>query len=394
VKLIKPTPPKNPYWRVMFKDVETGKVKWERLPPDVAGHGELRREYAIALHKKLGHRRDEIAAGAAPHRAAGMLIADAFKKYFETWGASKRESTRGEYRRGCDLFLAWCATPAIGARTVRQLNKGMLRAYAGSRVAAQLNDKKCGRSGARRPATANKELRWLSAVLGECRAMGLVNLTRDDIADGLARLDEPIVKRDFCRTAELRAILDCARRHDLDLYGGDYSGRLLPVVLFILLSGVRADEALHIQWTDVFRDDDGHLKIRVRAEVSKNARERIIDTEHSALLAWLVSASNSRTGSIIGGSEHSLFNARQRLIKQYGAPPFDYQKLRVSCGTYLSCSPAIFGAAAPYMSALQLGHTIQVAQRHYLGAVKVSPAVKTLEAAMQLEIDPATCPKL
>ena len=38
------------------------------------------------------------------------------------------------------------------------------------------------------------------------------------------------------------------------------------------------------------------------------------------------------------------------------------------------------------MSARQLGHSVQVAERHYLGVIKNIPATATtLEAAMQIE---------
>jgi integrase len=282
------------------------------------------------------------------------------------------------------MFLRWCALPAINLRTTRQLSRGMLRAYAGSRMATQLNAKKCGRSGARRPATANKELRWLSAVLKELHALELVALSLEDIAAGLKRTKEPIVKRGFSRAAELRAILTRCRRHDAEPYGGDYSGRFLSVVLFILLTGARAAEALGIRWEDVSADDDGCLQITVRSHVSKTLTERTISTAHSPLLAWLIGNYKGRSGSILGGSEAALYNTRHKLIEEYEAPSFDYQKLRCTCGTYLTCAPAIFGDAAPYMSARQLGHSTRIAEKHYVGVVKISHDVRTTEDAMQL----------
>jgi len=67
----------------------------------------------------------------------------------------------------------------------------------------------------------------------------------------------------------------------------------------------------------------------------------------------------------------------------YGAPPFTWQQLRVTCGTFLANSN-IFGGASAYREARQLGHSTAIAERHYLGVVHVDPAAKTLEDAMGL----------
>jgi hypothetical protein len=59
--------------------------------------------------------------------------------------------------------------------------------------------------------------------------------------------------------------------------------------------------------------------------------------------------------------------------------------MRRTCGTYLTNAPGIFAASA-YRSAKQLGHSVQVAEKHYLGLARgISPTARTLEAAMQIE---------
>ena len=78
--------------------------------------------------------------------------------------------------------------------------------------------------------------------------------------------------------------------------------------------------------------------------------------------------------------------ARKRLLALYGAPSFDWQTLRATCATYLTNAPGIFGSATVYLSARQLGHSVAVAERHYLGVHRGIPRdAHTLEAAMQLE---------
>lgn len=77
-------------------------------------------------------------------------------------------------------------------------------------------------------------------------------------------------------------------------------------------------------------------------------------------------------------------SARARL-EEIGAPKFDWQ-LRATCATYLTNAPGIFGAATVFLSARQLGHSVAVAERHYLGVHRGIPKdAHTLEAAMQIE---------
>ena len=61
--------------------------------------------------------------------------------------------------------------------------------------------------------------------------------------------------------------------------------------------------------------------------------------------------------------------ARRRLLGTYGAPRFTWQELRRTCGTYLTCAPSIYGASSAFLSAKRLGHSVAVAEKHYLGAV-------------------------
>ena len=57
----------------------------------------------------------------------------------------------------------------------------------------------------------------------------------------------------------------------------------------------------------------------------------------------------------------------------YGAPDFDWQMLRSTCATYLTNAPGIFGAATVFLSARQLGHSVTVAECHYLGVHRGIP---------------------
>jgi hypothetical protein len=71
---------------------------------------------------------------------------------------------------------------------------------------------------------------------------------------------------------------------------------------------------------------------------------------------------------------------------KYGAPEFSWQLLRSTASTYLACSN-IFGSATLFLAAKQLGHSPQVAERHYAGTIRsIHRDVRTLEAAMQIDL--------
>ena len=60
--------------------------------------------------------------------------------------------------------------------------------------------------------------------------------------------------------------------------------------------------------------------------------------------------------------------------------------MRSTCATYLTNAQGIFGSATVFMSARQLGHSVMVAERHYLNVHRgIARDARTLEAAMQID---------
>jgi hypothetical protein len=137
-------------------------------------------------------------------------------------------------------------------------------------------------------------------------------------------------------------------------------------------------------------------EIRLRGELTKTHRARTIGLEVSPALRALLAAMKLRAGKdaailhVFGGvvpyTGDLVESARQRLIGEYGAPRADYQLLRSTCATYLTNASGIFGSATAFLSARQLGHSIAVAEKHYLGVHRGIPKdASTLEVAMQIE---------
>ena len=57
----------------------------------------------------------------------------------------------------------------------------------------------------------------------------------------------------------------------------------------------------------------------------------------------------------------------------------------MTCGTYLTNAPGIYGGASAFYSARQLGHGVEVAQKHYVGLIRGIPRdAHDLENAMQI----------
>src|SRR5690606_35237730 len=96
------------------------------------------------------------------------------------------------------------------------------------------------------------------------------------------------------------------------------------------------------------------------------------------------------SGRVFSISYDGVAAAVKRLRGTYGAPSFSPQILRSTCGTFLTCAPGIFGAASAYRSARQLGHSVAVAERHYLGLIRGIPReARALEEVMQIQVQMA-----
>ena len=175
---------------------------------------------------------------------------------------------------------------------------------------------------------------------------------------------------------------------------------IAPFVAFVLLSGCRVGEAESLAWSFVdleALDNEGRRvgEINLPASATKTKRARTIGLEVcpslQSLLATLKLQAGSSSGPYVFGRKapmpHTAVEAaRKRLVRSYGAPKFSWQNLRQTAGTFLTNAPGIYGAASVFMSARQIGHTVAVAERHYLGVVRGIPReARTLEAAMQIE---------
>jgi integrase len=386
VTLIKPDEKSRSGWRVRYKNPDKGKILKRTLDPVDAQTKLSRENYCVRLSERLQRRRYELDTGAPA--ASGVPLDEALERYFRGHPHLRTATTR-DYRRVANKLLRWAEASQI--HTCDDLNRARLFTFRESLLRESKHALAMNRTIPEEPRSAhttNKELRATGTILRYLCDLDLfARLSHDDIRRALKRIQAPVERKDFLKPAQLQKLLEAAMRHDQE------HEPIAPFVLFTLLTGMRLGEAANLKWSEVDLDalDSSGRKvgeIYVTGE-SKTAKSRTIGLEVSGTLRQLLVARRIQTGGrgkVWKVDPEAGFRTMQRLVREYGAPRGSgWQKLRVTCGTFLSNSN-IFGSATAFHSSRQLGHSITVAERHYVGLIRgLDPEAKTLEQVMQIE---------
>jgi integrase len=322
----------------------------------------------------------------------------AVDSYLADHSPAWKSSTARTYRSGIRSFTSWAST--TGVLTVADLTPRSLASFRAHAVATPRKVKARGGSrhdvvstDSRRSADAvNCQLAAVKTMLETLRRTDrLPMLTSDDIKDNLRPLAADHKKPKPLRPEGLRQLLVSAREHDAQ----PNTVPIYPLVVVMLLTGLRLGEALRLEWADI-----DLVELTIHVEAGKTYRERTVDLTVSPALVRLLTSmrGRGRSGRVFTWTQATALDARLRLIEEFDAPAFLWSTrhsrpgsrsaptLRSTCGCYLTCAPAIFGGASIYMSAAQLGHRVDVAEQHYLGALRRIPKdATTLEAAMEIE---------
>lgn len=406
-------PSGNVSWRARFTEPETGREVYETLDASLTTR-EARAQWATRKAEDLARRRVAMSAGYVEPKTIEQAVADYLKHAEKV--RRLRPKTLHTYGLALDNLKAWA--PGARVRTTADLTpaklQGLARHIEGmSRKTSAAGGKRGAKGASREPrskVTVNREFRTLKTVLNVWRQDRLTpHLHRDDIRDAFKAREVDRTAPEFHRPAEIKKLLEAVLRHDaacFDMTRAERSGRapigsttkhepIAPFFAVLLLTGMRRGEALSLPWSAVDLDAVDHTgrvvgEIRLSAALTKTRRDRTVGLEVSPALRRILAAmrlQRGRAARVFGGYTPDMVEtARRRLVSEYGAPEFTWQGLRSTCATYLTNARGIFGAATVYMSARQLGHSVAVAERHYLDQHRGIPEdARTLEAAMQVE---------
>jgi integrase len=419
VKIIRRIAKGTESWAARFLDPDTGKLTQFTLDALAFPTREARRVWAIRKAKVIATRRAEIEGG-APARRTSTPVETAVEEYLDAGSNRLRAQTLSTYAEGIGAFQTWLLDNAVGG--VEQITRAKLTAFRENLAGQPKKTAVAGGTRGERKATTkkrsghsiNKHLRAVKTMLNHWRNRELLPLLdRDAICDSLKNVSTSRDAPAYLPPADCRKLLEAALRHDAESFTAtrlEHSGLkplgmtprykpIAPFTLCLLLTGCRLGEVLNLTWQDVdldALDAEGRKvgEIRLLASATKTKHWRAIGLEVCPSLRTMLAAAKLKAGSIthyvFGGkaptSKDYADSAKKRLITTYGAPEFTWQNLRQTTGTFLTNAPGIYGSASAFMSARQLGHSVAVAEKHYLGVVRGIPReARTLEQAMQIE---------
>ena len=400
-------------WRAHYYDPDEDRERAVTLKATTA---EGRRRWAITKSRQLARIRDDRRAGIeAPQVGPG--IDDAIDDYLKQTREHLRPRTAESYTASVGRFKAWVVrqksikrTSDLGPAHLGQLREHLERLPRNSKRGGKRRGEKTTKY--RSKTSVNAELRAIKTMLGKWRAKGyLPHLSRDDISDRLKAFRVPKQTPEYLKQRELTRLFDAVLVHDAVCFRETRAEHVGPgprgvtprhppmaaFTAFLLLTGCRRNEALTLRWDDLdldIRDRDGNKagEIVLRKDNVKTGAGRSITLEVSPALRRLLMTMKLRAdGPFVFGSkcrytEALVQNARERIIDKHEAPAFTWKLLRSTCATYLTNATGIFGAATTFHSAKQLGHSVTVAEKHYLGVHRgISRDARTLEAAMEIE---------
>ena len=384
-----------------YTDPDTGRVRQEAL--DVTTMTAAR-DWAARKAREIEKRAAEIAAGAVA--ATDATVEDGAGLFLEDRRADGlRPASMRSYTASCARIVAWAEEH--GPARLRDLNRAHLRSL------VRFLSKPVGSSGRKRNTqTVNHARRAAKVTLNWWRREGMTPLlSSDDIADVVRQRRGDRVEPSPLSGEDVGRVLRAAMRHDAERWAMTRQEKaagvrgtmprfapIAPVIVLVVLSGMRIGEALALRWEDVdldARDGTGERvgMFTVKGATSKVRRDRVVSLRVSPALRALLSALRLRSGGeglVLGGSEprpkSGVDMARRRVVDRFGAPAFSWQRLRQTAATVYTTSPRVFAAASAYMSARMLGHSVQVAERSYARPMfGLDPEATTGEAALRIE---------
>jgi integrase len=356
-------------------------LKDARFQSDTKASAKAREDAAVRKHNEL--LREKIKLEDGGNRRRREPLADAEQRFMKTLRAERTVETYGE---GTKLFLQWAKKRQI--RTTDDITRGKLIDFREHLDTFDIAG-----------STFDKRLRGVKAMVRYWIDAELcARVTYDDLRR-IKQKNAPVAEREWLTPAQCKKMLESALRHDRAQVGLNPLNpstprcpTVAPFVVYTLLSGARASEALALDWAHVDLDAlnvnlEKVGEITVPASISKTQKRRVIGLQETPLLRRLLSAlqlrSGNKTGPVWDFPATAAKRSRYRMIEEFGSPSFTYQQLRVTCDCYLNNSPGIYGGAAAFMAAKRLGHSVAISEKYYASAIRgIRPELRTLEEVL------------
>ncbi|MBK8100829.1 MAG: tyrosine-type recombinase/integrase [Planctomycetes bacterium] len=390
-------------WVARWTDPLTGAEAQQSLDALGLSTAEARRQWAIAKAEQIHRTAAAVAAGSAV--AERVPLAAAIERFRST--STAKASTLSGYEPSFARLRSWAEDHGI--RLVQDLQPRHLTTFRDTCVKGKAAVPAVGatrgakRSGGRRhaAATVNKTLTVCKLFLGWARRTGWTpHLDSDAIADRLKPMRAEREAVQILRPGQVVELLRSAQRHDaakFDLTRAEHDGLqprgttlryepAAPFVLAALLLGMRLQELIGLRWDEV---DLSAGEVRLPAARTKTSSARTVTLAESPAAWDLLRALRLRVPGdrVFPAWTADLAKAtKRRLMSEFGAPVFSWQHPRRTCAAILTNAPAIFGAASAYRSAKRAGHSVAIAERHYVDVLRDLPGdARSIEAAVGVE---------
>jgi integrase len=295
---------------------------------------------------------------------------EAVRRYnVECLGRALRSRTLDRYERALKDLAAWAT--ARGVLGPADLRAADLWAYRGHALEAF-----------GKVSTARVHLQAVHTALDWWRRAGLIHqVDSDTIADTCGRVRVEGVEVKPLTPAEVATLLGAMA----DRFAAD--PRAAALVALVLLCGCRVGELEALAVEDLSLDTTPP-SFRLGAWV-KTGKPRTVDLTVSPIAVGLLRALVARKRDYVLGDDEPLTRRHSRWWMDNCQPlarPWTYRLLRATCGSFLANAPGIWGAASAFRTAKQLGHSVTVSEKFYLGLCPgIPPEARTVETAMQAE---------
>lgn len=352
---------------VRWRDPVTGKPVQRDCEPLGLTNDDLRRRWAVAKAAELRNLRGTLALGG--NVAALVTIEKSQADYLASFANENTTNAKVAPLASMADYLA-----QQGAKSVQDITPPILAAW-GNHV--------------RRPAnphiisTRNHHMAAAGAWLRWARELGqLPRCTPENIKAALKRQTPPKEPIEVLRPQQVRDVLRACIAHD-----EAEQEQVAPLVLLVLLSGMRYAEAAELVWGEV---DLEAKAVRLPAARVKTKAARTVTLAECPTVLELLGALRLRgggNGRVFRVDRRHAETMRLRTMAAYEAPQWDWRTLRRTCGSAIVCA-GVLGPGSPFLAAKRLGHSVQIAERHYLGALTDLPRdATTIERALGIEAE-------